>query len=817
MTVSEQQPIQDNNSEYLLDTTSKQTITGSNVSEISRSIVSQDASSSSLDSHTIVGGDKGEVVDMVDQVAVGKVKEKASKHVDENLKNKILEICGYWDEYVQKNSTKNPISFKELLSSNDTDSSYMTFFTGLYTLALEARHELYSHMVKAMIGKQKDVFQKLYITVMTRLPLIAHLLVEYRSLVTSKGKAYKLIRSSDDPNEKETILTALSEEISLVKKSLYTIQNRLKNYYKNDRKRFLGTVKASSKLLDVLQFIEILKDKQDLEFIFTNSGEIIDALPSHSIQTPQTCKEFINLSESMLDQLSGLLSEFAFFWKRDPRSSSKVGPICQAIDLIHSMKGEFENCRRTMDFDKFIDLQRKQEEFCGYPVHQVVMTLLVTAPSSIKAELSKIQNKYGLKEQKNLINRLLHHETMQDYYYRARFEFKLGMKEFVAERGAQIDLRRLVSIMQNSHDYAKDNFHVLGFIDKIGIFSNDKNYYNFVQNPCKKLHELSKEVFGGLTFIQNNPKTFQQAADCVMPLVNILSSLSFHILSSGPELVNNILKLRKNAKRMKNEGMDSKKIISIKTKHKVLSNLKGHFSKEQHIDCEFTDCDGIYMTNMMEKGLFDDYVEQHEKLLEENAFDGIKQTDFEKMFWKYVNENQLWSYEDLQYLLDMVVDMQLGALEIIKEVKSICSQPKQSEVIKEKSLPQSPAIVSEGTSQFTIQSLSDVLGVDKFFILEPVDEKPVSVLPPQKKPVELKGEKQQVESLEDIDEVPENLWKPEKWYKLRKILKILRKMGYEKLPSRRGRGSHIMMKDVDGNVVTIPRKLKKGTVHSILE
>ncbi len=225
MSIFNQQSIQKKNTEHQQSLVDEHPIAESKVSGISSRIISKDdsqhASGGTLDCTTVVVGNNGKVVEKIDRVAVGKVKEKGSKQVDVKLRNKILKISAYWDEYVQKNSSRNPIFFEELLSSNNTDTFYMTFLTGVHTMALEARYQLFTYLIKAMIGRQKDSFQRLYITVFTRLPLIAHLIVEYRSLS-------KLIRSSDEPSEKETILTALSEEILIVKKSLNIIPKKLK-------------------------------------------------------------------------------------------------------------------------------------------------------------------------------------------------------------------------------------------------------------------------------------------------------------------------------------------------------------------------------------------------------------------------------------------------------------------------------------------------------------------------------------------------------------------------------------------------------------
>jgi predicted RNA binding protein YcfA (HicA-like mRNA interferase family) len=823
MNIFNQQSIEKKYTECQLSPVTKQPIEERKVSEISSQIISQDdsqhTSSSTLHLTTVVSGNDGEILKKIDRVAVGKVKEKSSKQVDEKLKNKITEIRGYWNEYVQKNSSRTPISFEEFLASNNTDTFYMTFLTGVHSMALEARHQLFTHLMKAMIGKQKESFQKLYITVFTRLPLIAHLICEYRCLVEPSSHDSKLIRSSDDPSEKKVILAALSEEISIVKKSLYSIQSKLKNYYKNDRKRLLGAMNASSKIIDVLHFIHILKEKQEIEFLFTNSKKIIDSLPTGNFQVPKSYNEYMNFSESMLDQLSDNLQEFVFFWKKDPRVSSTLEPIYKVIELIVSMKSEFKSCRSTRDIDELLELQRHQEEFCGHPIHETVRTLIFKAPKSLTLEVKKLQNRYGLKDQHNLINRLFHHEVIKDYYLRTRYELKFGMKMLLAENGGQLDVEKFESIMLKSKNYAKKNFHVLGFIDKIGIFTGQENHYNFVLNPCKELRDISREVTTKLSFIQKYPEMFQLTADCTFPLIDILSGLSFHILSSGPGLVNNILKIRKDARNIRNNGMDSKKVHAIKAKHKVLNNLKGHFSKEQHVDCEFSNTNDGFTTNMFEKGLFDEYIEGHEHLFETDTFDGVGQTNFEKMFWKYVNENQLWSFDDMQCLLDLVVDMQLGALEIISEVKEICRSPKKMEVlIKESPVPIFPTSVSQSSSSVTRKNLAGSSKIKKSFKTKPIQKNRALVQPLQKKAVESKVEaKQKEDFLKEIDEVPERFWKPQKWYKLRKILKQLRKMGYKKLPDRRGRGSHLMMKRDDGKVITIPKNLKKGTVHSIFK
>lgn len=787
------------------------------------------ATSPPTDDTVILTVEIDEADELVEFLESLNVKDEPDQHADEKLNEKIELIEDYWSEYIKNHTSENHLSIKEILAANDSDSQNMTFFTGIHLMALRFRHELYIRLQKGFLGKDKDFYIERYAKVFNRLSLIAHLLVEYRSIVFSEESSILLISKSNDPSEKERLLSYLSDEISIIKKTLNGIQNRLKSTYKKDQKRLISAVEVSSKLVDLLDFVKLLSENQLLDFIYTKSKSIINALPDYKIRVPKTFTEYKDLSESMLSQLSDHIDEFIFFEKKDPNYESKIGFYESARQSISLLKAEFKSCQKEPKIDDLMELHKKVEENTAISLHELVLKIVFSPSSLLKVDLREMLITYGIDKKDDFANRLYYHEMIKDYTLRVRTEIKMGMKVIADEKEHKVDFAELYTLLRRTAEYSEHNFHMLGFMDKIGVFSDDINILNFSKNIYVHLHEVYRENRIWLKPVSKccTSGHLIDLSDCLTPLVNISSSLSFYILSSGSGIVNTLLKHRKSARNIKNRGREPEEVNQLKKKHQVLLKLKTGFPYEKLIDCEFTEEEGFFATNIFERDLFTTFKKTHEPLLETPEFKQVNHTSFERTFWKFVHENKLWSEEDIQALLDIVIDMQLEALDLFNSIKDFLSHPIKPEIIKEDELQivESTAC-SSNTPIITLQSLQEVLGVDKFFLLDPIEEdSKISVV--EEESVEIVEEpstkttynpEKEVHNEVDIDEVPKSYWKPEKWYKLRKVLKSLRSKGYQPLSSKRGRGSHMMFKDQSGNVVTVPRNLnKKGTVNSIIK
>ncbi|MEM1282811.1 MAG: type II toxin-antitoxin system HicA family toxin [Chlamydiota bacterium] len=763
-----------------------------------------------------------ELVEFLDSL---NVKDEPDQQADE----KIQLIEGYWGEYVKNHNSENHLSIKEILAANDSDSPNMTFFTGIHLMALRFRHELYITLQKAFLGKDKDFFIERYAKIFNRLSLIAHLLVEYRSIVFSEESLRLLISKSNHPSEKRRLVSYLSDEISIIKKTLDSIQNKLKSTYKKDEKRLINALKTSSKLIDLLDFVQLLSEKQLLDFIYTKSKSILNARSDYKIRVPKTFTEYKDLSQSMLSQLSDHIDEFIFFEKKDPNFESKIRYYENVMQSISLLKNEFKSCQKKPKISDLMELDKKIEENTAISVHELVLKIVFTPSTLLRGDLQEILKTYGIDKQNDLANRLYYCELIKDYTLRVRAEIKMGMKVLADEKEDKVDFAELDTLLRRSSEYSEHNFHMLGFIDKIKVFSGDMNIFSFSKNIYANLHEMYR---GNSIWLKAVSKCSTSGflidlSDCLVPLVNISSCLSFYILSSGSGIVNTLLKLRKSARRIYNRGLEPEEVEQLKKKHQVLLKLKTGFPNEKLIDCEFREAEGLFTTNIFGKDLFTTFKKIHEPLLENPEFKQANDTKFERTFWRYVNDNELWSVEDIQALLDIVIDMQLEALDLFNSIKDFLSHPNETDFMREDKQPVAEfTAFSSGTPIMTLQSLQEVLGVDKFFLLDLIEEDGETNVV-EEELVEITEEpsskanytqEEEVRNEVDMDEVPKSYWKPEKWYKLRNVLKSLRSKGYQPLSSKRGRGSHMMFKDQSGNVVTVPRNLnKKGTVNSIIK